>query len=35
VLATRTLTRLEYQRLGRYQARSAKRVASAGQTRIR
>jgi 4-diphosphocytidyl-2-C-methyl-D-erythritol kinase len=35
VLATRTLTRQEYQRLGRYQVRSAKRVASAGQTRIR
>ena len=35
VLATRTLTRQEYQRLGRYQAQSAKRVASAGQTRIR
>ena len=35
VLATRTLNRREYQRLGRYQARSAKRVASTGQTRIR
>jgi len=35
VLATRTLTRQEYQRLGGYQSRPAKPVASTGQTRIR
>jgi len=35
VLATRTLTRQEYQRLGGYEATARKPVASAGQTRIR
>ena len=35
VVATRTLTRQEYQRLGRYRTGPRKRVASAGQSRIR
>lgn len=35
VLATRTLTHREYQRLGRYQTRVGMRVASTGQSRIR
>jgi 4-diphosphocytidyl-2-C-methyl-D-erythritol kinase len=35
VLASRTLTREEYQRLGRYGATARKPVASAGETRIR
>lgn len=35
VVATRTLSRQEYQRLGQYHAGRVKRVASAGETRIR
>jgi 4-diphosphocytidyl-2C-methyl-D-erythritol kinase len=35
VVATRTLTRQEYQRLGRYQPRARMPVASAGRSRIR
>ena len=35
VVATRTLSRQEYQRLGRYRSGRAKRVASTGEARIR
>ena len=35
VVTTRTLSRQEYQRLGQYHSGRAKRVASAGETRIR